>query len=88
MSVRGKFWWRIKKLQNFPEARLASAACSHAEFGCDCSLENDYIKGRVRVEIVGVGGMNRPSVEGVTGNFPLHSGDPRDFFSLFPNREP
>lgn len=25
-----------------------------------------------------VGGMKRPSVEGVTGNFPLHSGDPRD----------
>ena len=40
------------------------------------------------MEIVGVGGMNRPSVEGVTGNFPLHSGDPGDFFSLFPNREP
>ena len=40
------------------------------------------------MEIVGVGGINRPSVEGVTGNFPLRSDDPPDFFSLFPNREP
>lgn len=43
MSVRGKFWWRIKKLQTFHEARLASAACSHAEFGCDCSFRRMII---------------------------------------------
>ena len=40
------------------------------------------------MEIVGVNGMNRPSVEGVTGNFPLCSDDPPDFFFLFANRVP
>ena len=38
------------------------------------------------MEIVGVGGMNRPSVEGVTANFPLRSDDPPDFFLPFPKQ--